>query len=80
MVRECEKNQGIREIPRKCQGLHVFPESFYAAGDYMKSLNFWDYLNSLVTHIPCNIYNNNKITHKLLKSGLEELLKGKLIR
>jgi len=27
----------------------------YVAGDYIKSLNFRDYVKSLVTHIPCYI-------------------------
>ena len=50
------KNQGIREIPRK------FLTEFYVhvAGDYMKFLNFRDYVKSLVTHIPGNIYNEHQ--------------------
>ena len=55
MCVENEKKE-IHEIPRKCQGLHVFPGRILPAGDNMKSLNFRDYVKFLVTHIPCNIY------------------------
>ena len=64
-VKNLERNQGIREIPRNFKVYRYSLTQFYIAGDYMKSLNFMDYMKSLVTHIPCNIYMNIIYRHNI---------------
>jgi len=50
-----EKNQGIRELPRKVQGLHVFPDIILRSWGLNKIPKFKG-LREIPGYKHCNIY------------------------